>query len=178
VTHGNTTTVLTAPTTSTVYITSTTVVCTKCEAGTPPPATLTPPAAAAQPYTTITVETSVSVPCTYTEGSSIGLPIPSSFTIVPLSTTVTVPAVQFTTVVPGTTGGSQSGVALVPPPATPAPATGTAPVVPGVGTTFSVNTAAGVTAPPPVQQYTGGAPRATGAAVAGLAFIAGAVFVI
>ena len=104
VTHSSGTTVLAQPSTSTVYITETSTICTKCLAG---PTTTPPPSTA---YTTITVTTSVTVPCSYTTGESSGQVIPSSSTVVPYSTCVTVPQVTFTTA----SSGSSASVGVVP----------------------------------------------------------------
>jgi len=104
VTHSSGTTVLAQPSTSTVYITETSTICTKCLGG--PTITPTPSTA----YTTITVTTSVTVPCSYTTGESSGQVIPSSSTVVPYSTCVTVPQVTFTTA----SSGSSASVGVVP----------------------------------------------------------------
>jgi len=104
VTHGNGTTVLATPTTSTVYVTETSTICTRCLAT---PTTTPAPNTA---YTTITITTSVTVPCSYSTGSSAGQPIPSSSTVIPYSTCVTVPQVTFTT----SSSGSSASVGIVP----------------------------------------------------------------
>ena len=130
-------TVLTAPTVSTVFITTTsTISCTKCaekstEAApvvTAAPLTTTVPVIPV-PVTTVIISTTVLVPCTYTTGESIGFTIPSSSTIQTLQTTVTVPQVQFITTTvtqAGTTSTVQVGLVA-------APTTDAAPVP---GTTF------------------------------------------
>jgi hypothetical protein len=121
VTHAGQTTVLTAASVSTIYVTSTSTVCPQCAGGPSTPASpvTTVPAV---PMTTITIAQSYTVPCTYSTGVSAGYPIPSSSTITTLSTAVTVPQVQFTTASPVT--GSTISIGLVPGPAPSVPAGG------------------------------------------------------
>ena len=49
------------------------------------------------PYTTVTVENVVTVPCSYTTGESSGQPIPSSSTVSKYNTAIVVPKVDFAT---------------------------------------------------------------------------------
>jgi hypothetical protein len=56
------------------------------------------------PSTTIVISTTLMVPCTYTNGESAGLPIPSSSTISSLVTSVTVPQVALATDAPSPNG--------------------------------------------------------------------------
>jgi hypothetical protein len=67
------------------------------------PATITG-GVGAIPSTTIVIDTTVMVPCTYTNGPSVGLPIPSSSTASQLKTSVTVPQVALKTDAPSPGG--------------------------------------------------------------------------
>ena len=160
------TTVLTAPHTSTVYLTSTSTIQQTTVAAVT--ATVIP-----VPLTTITVATTVTVPCTYASGVSAGLTISSSSHLTSISTVVTVPQVVLTT---ATAAGTSTGSVVSlgygtpsggPTPA-PAPAKSTAAAVTisksGFGTTY-------------IPSATGGAPATfTGAAVLNRGSI-GSIFV-
>ncbi|KAI1124214.1 hypothetical protein F5Y10DRAFT_34521 [Nemania abortiva] len=103
--------------------------------------TVTPTSIAS--YTTITVIATTAVPCT----DSVGEVIPSSSSVVTISTAMTVPQVIFTTV--SATGAGSSSVAIIPgtyPVATPPPTSGgVAPPYPTSAaiTTFSTSPSAG-----------------------------------
>jgi hypothetical protein len=138
VTHASGTTVLAVPSTSTIYLTTTSTICTKCGAESTPAVSSSPvgPITASKTqYTTITIETSVTVPCTYSTGESSGQPIPSSSTVSPYSTCVTVPQVVFTT-------GPETSVVLVPGSPTAAPQVASTPAG-GVATTTGFTTSYG-----------------------------------
>ncbi|KAF2424260.1 hypothetical protein EJ08DRAFT_664076 [Tothia fuscella] len=180
ITQAGTTSVLTAPSMSTIYVTSTsTLPCTKCDA--PPPAS-TPASpvtnAPVVPYTTITVAQTYTVPCTYSTGVSIGYEIPSSSTVTTLSTSVVVPQVQFTTAAP--VAGSTAYVGLAQGPPTALPALGTTPASPvttgiltapgGFGTTYVPTRASSSI----VMQTVNAAPRLGSGSVVGL-FAGGAL---
>jgi hypothetical protein len=61
------------------------------------------------PSTTIVISTTLMVPCTYTNGESAGLPIPSSSTVSSLVTSVTVPQVALATDAPSSNGDDDEG---------------------------------------------------------------------
>jgi hypothetical protein len=61
------------------------------------------------PSTTIVISTTLMVPCTYTNGESAGLPIPSSSTMSSLVTSVTVPQVALATDVSSSNGDDDEG---------------------------------------------------------------------
>lgn len=180
VTSGTVTKVLETPSVSTILITTTSTICTKCAevpttpattpagpvasspAPSPPPASV--PAPARVPMTTIYVSQTVTVPCT-----SNGTPIPSSSTTSLLTTAVTVPAVQFTV-------GSSSSVNLVPitTSASPAAPVASSPVqslvtasftsVPQIKSTLGTTIVPGAnrTTTGSLAQFTGGAARVAG----------------
>lgn len=127
ITHASGTTVLAKPSTSTIYLTTTSTICTKCTEQPTAPVTTAP----TTPYTTITITTSITVPCSYTTGSSSGQPIPSSSTVVPYSTCVTVPQVSFTT----SSGGSSASVGIAPATTPVAPVQASSTPAAGVATT-------------------------------------------
>ncbi|KAI0097004.1 hypothetical protein GGR51DRAFT_486801 [Nemania sp. FL0031] len=109
--------------------------------------TVTPTSIAS--YTTITVIATTAVPCT----DSVGEVIPSSSSVVTISTAMTVPQVIFTTI--SATGAGSSSVAVVPgtyPVATPAPtSSGVAAPYPtsAAVTTFTTSPSAGFPASTP-----------------------------
>ncbi|KAF1812780.1 hypothetical protein P152DRAFT_513823 [Eremomyces bilateralis CBS 781.70] len=168
VTSGTITRVLETPSVSTILITTTSTICTKCTGrptspdvspSTTPGAPIVPPVPSPPgpvpqtPMTTIYISTTVTVPC-----STNGTPIPSSSTTSLLTTVVTVPAIQFTI-------GSSSSINLVP--VTTPPAAGPAQPNPGrpVQSTVAGSLPTASTIVPPVLQTTLGtlvtAPRRT-----------------
>ncbi|KAI9871967.1 MAG: hypothetical protein M1830_002212 [Pleopsidium flavum] len=86
------------------------------------------------PVTTIQIQQTVTVPCTYTNGASAGSTIPSSSTTTVVSSAITVPQVQFVT---QAAAGSTSAVGL---------AAGSPSSVPASATEVAVG-ASGVNAP-------------------------------
>jgi hypothetical protein len=172
ITDAGKTTVLPTPSISTIYVTSTSTICTKCAA--PPASTPAAPVSSAPgiPYTTITVAQTYTVPCTYSTGVSMGYPIPSSSTVTTLSTSVVVPQVQFTTATP--VAGSTVSIGLAQGPPTQVPVAGTTPASPttgiltapgGFGTTYVPSRSASSSL---VMQTVNAAPRLGSGSLVGL----------
>jgi len=88
------------------------------------PLTTAPAAAVNVPVTTIVIQQTVTVPCTFTNGASSGSAIPSSSTTTVISSVVTVPQVQFIT---QTAAGNTAVVSLAAGSPSSAPASPTAP---------------------------------------------------
>ncbi|KAE9365225.1 hypothetical protein N431DRAFT_473299 [Stipitochalara longipes BDJ] len=128
------------------------------------------------PVTTITVQTTLTVPCTESTGISSGYTIPSSYITTTLSTAITVPQVVFTTV-----GTSSGGAVLV----TGAPTIGNAGVaastiVPAYSTFAVSATSNGTTqaSSTPSQVFTGSAGKNSIAVGASLAAVVFAVLIL
>ncbi|KAK6440089.1 hypothetical protein LTR95_003694 [Oleoguttula sp. CCFEE 5521] len=146
--------------------------------------------------TTLTYSSTITIPCTYTTGESLGFTIPSSSTTTLLETTITVPQVQFitsTVTVPGATTTMSVGLAAGSPSAAPAYTTTVATTTAGAtaapvqGTTTSTavvvsyptsgfGTSVAAVQPSasssPIVPYTGAAPEGVGMSVLG-AVVAG-----
>lgn len=88
-------------------------------------APLTTAPAANVPVTTIVIQQTVTVPCTFTNGASSGSAIPSSSTTTVISSVVTVPQVQFITQTAA--AGTTAVVSLAAGSPSSAPASATAP---------------------------------------------------
>jgi len=101
-------------------------------------APLTSVPAGSIPVTTIQILQTVTVPCTYTNGASAGSTIPSSSTVTVVSSTITVPQVQFVTQA-GAGSTSVVGLAAGSPSSVPASVTAAAVGASGVNapTTFA-----------------------------------------
>lgn len=130
---------------------------------------ITPPVPVSIPVTTISLVKTVTIPISFTTGSSVGQAIPSSFTTSVISTEVIVPQVKFTTdtLPPGVTGSPDVGLVGGVPASVPA-----YPTTVGRSTfaTGRLSTGTRPTVGPSALPFQGGATR-TGSGILGALFV-------